>query len=145
MKDRGQPDIGAANPFQVWTSIQWKLVKKRVKNLRQRIHRVTQNQQWNRVRSLIKLMLRSYSNLLLAMRQVTQETRGKSTPGIDGQVALTTVQQVKIPSKLFILNSCFDCTSSWAEAFMAKGAVRIVAGSEILDRLQGSNAISFDL
>ncbi len=44
----------------------------------------------------MKLMLRSYSNLLLSVRQVTQENRGKSTPGIDGQVALTTVQRVNL-------------------------------------------------
>lgn len=35
--------------------------------------------------------------------------------------------------KLFILNSCFDQGSAWAEALLEKGAVRVVDGSEILE------------
>ena len=41
------------------------------------------------MRSLMKLMLRSYSNLLLAVKVVTQENQGKRTAGIDKQLALT--------------------------------------------------------
>lgn len=89
MKDRVQQDIGAKELLIDWTAINWKLVKKRVKNLRQRIYRATQNGQWNKVRSLTKLMLRSYSNLLLSVRRVTQENQGRKTAGIDGQRALT--------------------------------------------------------
>jgi RNA-directed DNA polymerase len=40
----------------------------------------------------VKLMLRSYSNLLLAVRRVTQINRGKRTAGIDG-VTVTTPEQ----------------------------------------------------
>jgi RNA-directed DNA polymerase len=49
-------DIGAQGPLQDWVAIDWKLVKKRVKHLRQRMYRATQNGQWNQVRSLTKLM-----------------------------------------------------------------------------------------
>jgi RNA-directed DNA polymerase len=58
MKDRVSNDIGVKEPLEDWASIDWKLVKKRVRNLRQRIYRATQNGQWNKVRSLMKLMLR---------------------------------------------------------------------------------------
>ena len=44
----------------------------------------------------MKLMLRSYSNLLASVRRVTQENQGKRTAGIDGQVALTPKQRVKL-------------------------------------------------
>ena len=44
----------------------------------------------------MKLMLRSYSNLLLSVRRITQENRGKGTPGLDGQVALTSNQRVNL-------------------------------------------------
>ncbi|MHA1939822.1 MAG: reverse transcriptase N-terminal domain-containing protein, partial [Candidatus Thorarchaeota archaeon] len=67
MKDRVQQDIGAKELLTDWNAIDWKLVRKRVKNLRQRIYQATQNGQWNKVRSLMKLMLRSYSNLLLSV------------------------------------------------------------------------------
>ena len=85
MKDRVLRDIGAKGQADDWATIDWKLVKKRVKNLRQRIYRATQNGQWNKVRSLMKLMLRKrhrqslrlfYSNLLMSVRRVTQENKG---------------------------------------------------------------------
>jgi len=37
----------------------------------------------------MKLMLRSYFNLLVSVRQVTQKNKGKNTAGVDGEVALT--------------------------------------------------------
>ncbi|MFG6100914.1 group II intron reverse transcriptase/maturase [Leptothoe sp. EHU-05/26/07-4] len=100
MKDRVKIDIGTVGRLQVWASINWKRVKKKVRNLRQRIYRATQEHQWNRVRSLMKLMLRSYSNLLLAVRRVTQQNRGKKTAGIDGQVALTPQARVNLVNEM---------------------------------------------
>ncbi|HEV2373700.1 MAG TPA: reverse transcriptase N-terminal domain-containing protein, partial [Streptosporangiaceae bacterium] len=38
---------------------------------------------------LQKLMLRSRSNTLVSVRQVTQRNAGRKTAGIDGEVALT--------------------------------------------------------
>ncbi|WP_179050798.1 reverse transcriptase N-terminal domain-containing protein [Nostoc sp. TCL26-01] len=96
MKDRVKKDIGTKEPFQDWSTINWKAVKKRIRNLRQRIYRATQSQQWNRVRSLMKLMLRSYSNLLLSVRRVTQENQGRKTAGIDKQTALTPKARVRL-------------------------------------------------
>jgi RNA-directed DNA polymerase len=100
VKDRVCQDIGAEKRLQVWADIDWKLVKKRVRNLRQRIYRATQNGQWNRVKSLMKLMLRSYSNLLLSVRRITQENQGKGTAGIDGQTALTPAQRVQLVNRM---------------------------------------------
>ncbi|MEL7038967.1 MAG: reverse transcriptase N-terminal domain-containing protein [Cyanobacteria bacterium J06592_8] len=69
---------------------------KNIRNLRKRIYRATQNGQWNQVRSLTKLMLRSYNNLLWSVRKVTQLNQGKRTPGVDKEVALTPEQRVKL-------------------------------------------------
>ncbi|MFB2979430.1 reverse transcriptase N-terminal domain-containing protein [Microseira sp. BLCC-F43] len=77
MKDRVSNDIGAKEPLEKWESINWKLVNKQIKNLRQRIYRATQNGQWNKVRSLMKLMILSYSNLLMSVGRVTQDNQGK--------------------------------------------------------------------
>ena len=44
----------------------------------------------------MKLMLRSYSNLLLAVRRATVENRGRKTAGIDGQTATTPAERVKL-------------------------------------------------
>lgn len=88
--------IGDKGHLQDWQQINWKPVMKNVRNLRKRIYRATQNGQWNQVRSLTKLMLRSYNNLLWSVRKITQLNLGKRTPGVDKEVALTPEQRVKL-------------------------------------------------
>src|SRR5437867_9748284 len=72
-----------------WTSVNWRKVNRQVRNLRQRIFRATQTGDWNKVRSLQKLMLRSYANTLLSVRRVTQINAGRNTAGVD-KVAVKT-------------------------------------------------------
>jgi RNA-directed DNA polymerase len=100
VKDRVLTDIGTVAPAQQWAAIDWKPIRKRVKNLRQRIYRATEQRQWNRVRSLMKLMLRSYSNLLLAVRRVTQENAGRKTAGLDGQLALSPADRMSLVNEM---------------------------------------------
>ncbi|MDF5731027.1 MAG: reverse transcriptase N-terminal domain-containing protein [Rhizonema sp. PD38] len=45
-------------------------------------------------------MLRSFSNLLLSVRQITLENQGKRTAGIDGQTALTPERRVKLVNEM---------------------------------------------
>jgi RNA-directed DNA polymerase len=72
-----------------WNAVDWRQVNRRVRNLRQRIFRATRENDLKKVRSLQKLMLRSYSNTLKAVRLVTQENKGKYTAGVDRIVVLT--------------------------------------------------------
>jgi RNA-directed DNA polymerase len=88
--------IGDKEHLQDWSQIDWKSVTKNVRNLRKRIYRATQNGQWNQVRSLTKLMLRSFENLILSVRKVTQLNQGKRTAGVDKEVVLTPEQRVKL-------------------------------------------------
>lgn len=88
--------IGGSGQLNDWSQIEWKSIVKNVKNLRKRIYRATQNGQWNQVRSLTKLMLRSFDNLILSVRKVTQLNQGKRTAGVDKEVALTPEQRVKL-------------------------------------------------
>jgi len=69
-----------------WEDINWRDVEKNVSRLQERIYRATERQEWKKVRSLQKLLVRAMSNKLLAIRQVTQENKGKNTPGVDGKV-----------------------------------------------------------
>lgn len=48
----------------------------------------------------MKLMLRSYANLLLSVRRVTQENQGKATAGVDGQTALTPEARVALVHRM---------------------------------------------
>jgi RNA-directed DNA polymerase len=72
-----------------WDQIDWRVHEGQVRLLRQRIFKAAQEQDWPRVRNLQKLMLRSRSNTLVSVRQVTQRNAGRKTAGIDGEVALT--------------------------------------------------------
>lgn len=66
-----------------WQSVNWRKAHGLVRNLRQRIFKATRNKDWKRVSGLQKLLLKSYSNVLLSVRRVTQINAGKRTPGID--------------------------------------------------------------
>ena len=66
-----------------WLNVNWRQAYRVVKNLRQRIFKATRCHDWSRVRNLQRLLIKSYSNVLLAVRRVTQLNAGKDTPGID--------------------------------------------------------------
>src|SRR5262245_32399129 len=72
-----------------WDAVNWRHTEAQVQRLRQRIFKATQAGDLKRVRNLQKLMLRSLANTLVSVRQVTQRNAGRHTPGVDGQVALT--------------------------------------------------------
>jgi RNA-directed DNA polymerase len=72
-----------------WDEIDWRAHEGQVRRLRQRIFKASREQDWPKVRNLQKLMLRSQSNTLVSVRQVTQRNAGRRTAGIDGEVALT--------------------------------------------------------
>jgi RNA-directed DNA polymerase len=72
-----------------WAAIDWRACEQNVRRLRQRIFKAAQEQDWPKVRNLQRLMLRSRSNTLVSVRQVTQRNAGRKTAGIDGEVALT--------------------------------------------------------
>lgn len=89
MKDRTSDGIGAEGQTPEWELLPWQSIEKSITKLRRRIFRATREQKWNVVRSLMKLMIRSYCNLLISVRRVTQKNKGKKTAGVDGEVALT--------------------------------------------------------
>src|SRR5919202_1707195 len=91
---------GAASLEQAWASIDWAQAHRQVTNLRQRLFRATQQQEWQRVCDLQKLLLRSYANYVLSVRQVTQVNAGRRTPGVDGQVVETATQRMRLVHQL---------------------------------------------
>jgi RNA-directed DNA polymerase len=72
-----------------WDHTDWRHHEEQVRRLRGRIFKAAQEGDWSLARNLQKLMLRSWSNTLVSVRQVTQRSTGRRTAGIDGQVALT--------------------------------------------------------
>src|SRR5262245_65993495 len=68
--------------------------------LQKRIYRAAQRGATKQVRRLQKLLWRSRAAKLLAVRQVTQDNRGKSTAGVDGKKALTQAGRLALVAEL---------------------------------------------
>lgn len=68
-----------------WHDIDWRKAQRNVRRLQARIVKATQAGRWSKVKALQRLLTRSYSAKVLAVRRVT-ENKGKKTPGIDGVV-----------------------------------------------------------
>ncbi|MCC5637121.1 reverse transcriptase N-terminal domain-containing protein, partial [Nostoc sp. CHAB 5844] len=71
--------------------MKWRKANKVVRRLRQRIFKATKTGNLKLVRNLQRLLLRSYSNILISVRRVTQINKGKNTPGVDKLVIKTPV------------------------------------------------------
>lgn len=83
-----------------WNSTQWSKTERLVRNLRQRIFRATSEGDLRKVRSLQKLMLRSFANAQQSTRRVTQINKGKNTPGVDQVVIKTSNAKIKMAKEL---------------------------------------------
>jgi RNA-directed DNA polymerase len=79
-----------------WNAIDWRKANRLVRNLRQRIFRATRENDLKKVRSLQKLLLRSWSNLVLSVRRATQQNQGKNTPGVDKVLVKTPTARGKL-------------------------------------------------
>jgi RNA-directed DNA polymerase len=84
--------LGVNGPEDVtptWDAVRWRVHEGSVRRLRQRIFKATQDGDLARVRNLQKLLLNSWSNTVVSVRQATQRNAGRWTAGVDGEVALT--------------------------------------------------------
>ncbi|MDJ1174740.1 group II intron reverse transcriptase/maturase [Roseofilum capinflatum] len=88
-----------------WRQIDWKSVERCVFRLQKRIYQAKRRGDVRTVCGLQKLLLKSWSAKLLAVRRVTQDNQGKKTAGVDGVKALSPearmnlVGQLKLSSK----------------------------------------------
>jgi RNA-directed DNA polymerase len=71
-----------------WDAINWALHEQNVVRLRRRIFTAARDEELAKARNLQKMMLRSWSNTLVSVRQVTQRNAGRRTAGVDRVVAL---------------------------------------------------------
>src|SRR5205823_7542729 len=97
---QGQPLANGTEKQTNWNAINWRKANWTVRNLRHRIFRATQEGNLKKVRSLQKLMLKSYSNRLVSVRRVTQINAGKHTPGVDKLVIKTPAARGKMVDDL---------------------------------------------
>ncbi len=79
-----------------WDYIQWNKPRRHVRRLQERIFRATRDKDWAKVKNLQKFLVRSHFARLLAVRRVTQENKGKYTPGIDGKIFVTSKARLEL-------------------------------------------------
>ena len=88
-----------------WKKLPWKKFRKNLFRLQRRVYKAVRAGDIRKAKSLQKLILRSTSAKLLAIRQVTQLNMGKKTAGIDGKKALTFKERFEL---LIMLNQSPD-------------------------------------
>ena len=83
-----------------WDEIDWRKLERSVFKLQKRIYRASKSGDWKRMKRLQKLLLKSKSAKLLAVRRVTQINKGKKTAGVDGVKSLSPSQRLKLANEL---------------------------------------------
>jgi RNA-directed DNA polymerase len=91
-----------------WQQVDWRMHEERVRRLRRRIFKAVQDGDLAKARNLQKLMLRSWSNTLISVRQVTQRNAGRATAGIDGRVALTARARAEVAAQVHATRSSWQ-------------------------------------
>src|SRR2546426_9498254 len=79
-----QPKAPDTNPSEEWADLPWRKLEQHLYRLQKRIFKASARGDLKTVHKLQKLLMKSRSARLLAVRRVTQENQGKKTAGIDG-------------------------------------------------------------
>jgi retron-type reverse transcriptase len=83
-----------------WSDIDWAAAEAAVRRLQGRIYRAAAAGNQQQVKNLQKLLVRSTSAKRLAVRRVTQQNAGRTTPGIDGVVCRTPESRMRLAAGL---------------------------------------------
>ena len=116
---------GTENVALEWDAINWRTHEDNVRRLRRRIFKAAQGQDLAKLRSLQKMALRSWSNTLVSVRQVTQRNTGRKTAGIDGEVALTS------PARMALAVRVHRSTRTWDPVPVLRVHVPKAQGSKL--------------
>jgi RNA-directed DNA polymerase len=81
MEQTKAPD---APPSEEWTALPWRKLEQHLYRLQKRIFKASARADLKAVHQLQKLLMKSRSARLVAVRRVTQDNQGKKTAGIDG-------------------------------------------------------------
>jgi RNA-directed DNA polymerase len=90
------------NYSESWEKLAWKKIRKNLFRLQCRLYKASRANNRKQIKNLQKLILRSRSARLLAIRQVTQLNSGKKTAGVDGKKSLTPPERLELDEYLKI-------------------------------------------
>ncbi len=101
MRDRNTPPIQETeNESVAWNVLPWKKLEQHVYSIQKRIYRASQRGEKRKVEKLQKLLMKSQSARLLAVRRVTQDNQGKKTAGIDGIKSVTPADRFELAERI---------------------------------------------
>jgi len=89
-------------PMYGWNTIRWKTIQRNVFKLQKRIYQASDRGDVRTVHKLQRLLMDSRSAKSLAVRNVSQDNKGKKTAGVDGVKALTPAQRLNLAKTLSI-------------------------------------------
>src|SRR5215472_6186524 len=96
-----------------WQDIPWRKLQRAVFKLQTRIYRARRRGDVKAVRKLQRLLVKSRSARLLAVRRVTQDNRGKRTAGVDGVKLPTAPQRLKLAHALTLSTKASPVRRVW--------------------------------
>ncbi|CAD5942881.1 putative reverse transcriptase [Planktothrix tepida] len=90
----------AIKPMYEWETINWAKAQRYVFKLQKRIYQASERGDVKAVRKLQRLLTNSWYAKALAVRKVTQDNKGKNTPGFDGIKRLRNPQKIRLAKEL---------------------------------------------
>ena len=100
-------------PMYAWQDLRWKQIERNVFKLQKRIYQASNRGDRKRVHHLQRLLLKSWSARVLAVRKVTQDNQGKRTAGVDGVKALTPPQRFHLATTLRLTDKTKPVRRVW--------------------------------
>jgi RNA-directed DNA polymerase len=91
-----------SKPMYKWHDIKWRKLERGVFKLQKRIFQASNRGDVKLVRRLQKLLVKSWSAKMLAVRRVSQDNQGKKTAGVDGVKSLTPNQRMDLVRRIEI-------------------------------------------
>src|SRR2546426_2222377 len=96
-----------------WSTTPWRKLERYIYRLQKRIYKAKQRGDTRAVRGLKRVLKRSKAAKTLAVRQVTQDNRGKRTAGIDGIKNLNPAERLAMASKLALEGKAAPVRRIW--------------------------------
>ncbi|MEO1372935.1 MAG: reverse transcriptase domain-containing protein [Cyanobacteria bacterium J06635_10] len=120
---------------ELWSKLPWKKFRRNLFRLQHRLYKAIRAGNPGKARKIQKLILKSTSAKMLAIRQITQLNKGKKTAGIDGKKSLDFEQRLSV---FFSLNNLKYWTPKKLRRISIpkkNGKTRILSVPTIKDRI----------
>src|SRR6266702_2917417 len=88
------------HPSEEWAALPWRKLEQHLYRLQKRIFKASARGDLKTVHKVQKLLMKSRSARLVAVRRVTQDNQGKKTAGIDGVKSVHPKQRLAMVDQL---------------------------------------------